>query len=146
MLFFAVSIASCGTDTDTGEFVVGSDYLSINNKVVLIDTMTVEMSTINFDSLVTSSQSRILVGNYDDPIFGKIKSSSYFQLSTDTYSLCTAGGSDTDATNYVLDSISMILRYDNYYYGDTTKAQTFNIHRLTQKVKPNIDDNQFYNN
>ena len=146
MLFFAIAIISCGTDTDAGEFVVGSDYLAVNNKVVLIDTMTVEMSTVNFDSLVTSSQNRMLIGNYDDPIFGKVKSATYFQLLPSSYSLNTGTGSDTDATNYVLDSISMILKYDNYYYGDTTKVQTFDIHRLTQKVKPNTDDNQFYNN
>ncbi|MGO4772140.1 DUF4270 family protein [Flavobacterium sp. W22_SRS_FK3] len=145
MLFFAFSIVSCGTDTDTGEFVVGSDYLAVNNKVILIDTVTVEMSTINFDSLITSNQSRILIGNYDDPLFGKVKSSSYFQLAPDSYSLIS-GSSDTEATNYVFDSISMILKYDNYYYGDTTKVQTFNIHRLIQKVKPNTDDDSFYNN
>ena len=78
MLFFLITMLSCGTDTDAGEFVVGSDYLALSNKVVLIDTVTVEMSTINFDSLVTSSQSRILIGNYYDPIFGKVKSNSYF--------------------------------------------------------------------
>ena len=127
MLFFAIAIISCGTDTDAGEFVVGSDYLAVNNKVVLIDTMTVEMSTVNFDSLVTSSQNRMLIGNYDDPIFGKVKSTTYFQLLPSSYSLNTGTGSDTDATNYVLDSISMILKYDNYYYGDTTKVQTFDI-------------------
>ena len=145
MLFFLIAIFSCGTDTDAGEFVVGSDYLALNNKVVLIDTVTVEMSTINFDSLVTSSQNRILIGNYDDPIFGKVRSNSYFQLSAGSYSL-NNGGSDTESTNYVFDSISMILKYDNYYYGDTTKVQTFDIHRLTQKVKPNTDDDSFYNN
>lgn len=145
MLFFLITIVSCGTDTDAGEFVVGSDYLALNNKVILIDTVTVEMSTINFDSLVTSSQSRILIGNYDDPIFGKVKSNSYFQLAPGSYSL-NNGGSDTETTNYVFDSISMILKYDNYYYGDTTKVQTFNIHRLTQKVKPNSEDASFYNN
>lgn len=144
MFFFAVTMLSCGTDTDAGEFVVGSDYLAVNNKVILIDTVTVEMSTINFDSLVTSSQSRILVGNYDDPIFGKVKSNSYFQLAG-TYSLASSG-SDTEYTNFVFDSISMVLKYDNYYYGDTTKVQTFDIHRLTQKVKPNTDDDSFYNN
>ena len=80
MLVFALTMISCGTDTDAGEFVVGSDYLAVSNKVILIDTVTVEMSTINFDSLVTSSQSRILIGNYEDPLFGKIKSNSYFQL------------------------------------------------------------------
>lgn len=145
MFFFALSLISCGTDTDAGEFVVGSDYLALNNKVILVDTMTVEMSTINLDSLITSGQSRILIGNYDDPIFGKIKSDSYFQLSTTTYALNNSG-SDTEAVKFVFDSISMILKYDNYYYGDTTKVQTFDIHRLIQKVKPNTEDNNFYNN
>ncbi|KAF2511920.1 DUF4270 family protein [Flavobacterium foetidum] len=144
-LFFAITMISCGTDTDTGEFVVGSDYLALSNKVIMIDTVSVDMSTINFDSLVTSSQSRILIGNYDDPVFGKVKSNSYFQLSTSTYSLINTG-SDTESVNFVFDSISMILKYDNYYYGDTTKVQTFNIHRLNQKVKPNTDDSKFYNN
>lgn len=145
MFFFLVTILSCGTDTDAGEFVVGADYLALSNKVILIDTVTVEMSTINFDSLVTSSQSRILIGNYDDPVFGKVKSNSYFQLASSSYTL-NNGGSDTETTNYVFDSIAMILKYDNYYYGDTTKVQTFDIHRLTQKVKPNSEDDSFYNN
>lgn len=145
MLVFALTMISCGTDTDAGEFVVGSDYLALSNKVILIDTVTVEMSTINFDSLVTSSQSRILIGNYEDPIFGKIKSNSYFQLAANSYTLSSTG-SDTESVNYVFDSISMILKYDNYYYGDTTKVQTFDIHRITQKVKPNTDDDSFYNN
>jgi Domain of unknown function (DUF4270) len=145
MLFFAATMISCGTDADAGEFVVGSDYLAVNNKVILIDTLTVDMSTINFDSLVTSNQSRILIGNYEDPIYGKIKSNSYFQLASASYALNNSG-SDTEVTNFVFDSISMILKYDNYYYGDTTKVQTFDIHRLTQRVKPNTDDNNFYNN
>lgn len=144
MFFFAIAIVSCGTDADAGEFVVGSDYLALNNKVVLIDTVTVDMSTINLDSLVTSGQSRILVGNYDDPVFGKVKSNSYFQLASTGYALIN-NGSDTESVNYVFDSISMILKYDNYYYGDTTKVQTFDIHRLTQRVKPNSDDSNFYN-
>ncbi len=145
MFFFALSLISCGTDTDAGEFVVGSDYLALNNKVILVDTLTVEMSTINLDSLITSGQNRILIGNYDDPLFGKVKSDSYFQLSTTTYALNNSG-SDTEAVKYVFDSISMILKYDNYYFGDTTKVQTFDIHRLIQKVKPNTEDNNFYNN
>lgn len=145
MLFLTVTMISCGTDSDAGDFVVGSDYLAVGNKVILIDTLTVDMSTINFDSLVTSNQSRILIGNYEDPIYGKIKSNSYFQLAAESYAL-KSSGSDTETTNYVFDSISMILKYDNYYYGDTTKVQTFDIHRLTQKVKPNIEDKSFYNN
>jgi hypothetical protein len=40
----------------------------------------------------------------------------------------------------------MILRYDDYYYADTTKVQTLNIHRVLKKFKPNVDDDNFYNN
>lgn len=123
---------------------MGSDYLSINNKVLLIDTLTVDVSTINFDSLVTSNQSRILIGNYTDPILGEVKSESYFELTPTTYTL--GSSSDTQTINYVFDSIAMILKYDRYYYGDTTKVQTINIHQLTQKVKPVVGDDSFYNN
>ena len=144
LLLFLALFTSCQTDNLEGDFVVGSDYLSVNNKVLLIDTLTVEVSTINFDSLVTSSQSRILIGNYTDPILGKVKSESYFELTPDSYTLGTS--SDTETVNYVFDSIALILKYDRYYYGDTTKVQTINIHQLTQKVKPNLDDDSFYNN
>jgi hypothetical protein len=143
-ILFITLFTSCQTDNLEGDFVVGSDYLSINNKVLLIDTLTVDVSTINFDSLVTSNQSRILLGNYTDPIVGKIKSESYFELTPDTYNI--GNGFDTETISYEFDSIAMILKYDRYYYGDTTKTQTINIHQLTQKVKPNVDDNNFYNN
>lgn len=145
LLFLGFCVVSCNTDADAGEFVVGSDYLSIGNKVILIDTLTVDMSTINFDSLVTSSQNRVLLGNYDDPIFGKTKSDSYFQLTATDYKL-NIEDSDTNLPNYVYDSIAMILKYDNYFFGDTTQTQILDIHRLTQKVNPNREDKNFYNN
>ncbi len=145
LFLFMMLFLACQTDNSEGDFVVGSDYLSIKNKVIMIDTLTVNVSTINFDSLVTSNQNRILIGNYTDPIFGKVKSESYFKLTSTSYNLGSTI-SDTETINYVFDSIAVILRYDRYYYGDTTKIQTINIHQLTQKVKPNVDDESFYNN
>ncbi|WP_269221746.1 DUF4270 family protein [Flavobacterium sp. IMCC34518] len=144
-MFLSILMVSCDSDVDAGKFVVGSDYLSIKNKVISIDTMTVTLSTIRLDSLVTSSESRILVGNYDDPLFGTIKADSYFQVLTSSFNLYSQN-SDTDATGYVFDSIAMIMRYDDYYYADTTKVQTLNVHRVLQKFKPNKEDNSFYNN
>lgn len=145
LLLFIALFTSCQTDNLDGDFVVGSEYLSINNKVLLIDTLTVNVSTINFDSLVTSNQSRILIGNYTDPILGKVKSDSYFELTPTSYNLGSSS-SDTQTINYKFDSIAVILKYDRYYYGDTTKAQTINIHQLTQKVKHSEEDSNFYNN
>lgn len=144
LFFLSVLIVSCDSDTDLGKLVVGADYLAIKNKVIEIDTVTLDVSTIKLDSLVSSGQSRILVGNYDDPLFGKIKSDSYFQFSTSRFNLNVAD-SDTEATGYVFDSIAMILRYDDYYYADTTKVQTLNIRRVIQRFKPNVDDKSFYN-
>jgi hypothetical protein len=145
LIFSGLLIVSCDSDTDAGEFVVGADYLAIKNKVISIDTVTIDVSTIKLDSLVTSRESRILVGNYDDPIFGKVKADSYFQVSTTAFNLYSQN-SDTDATGYVFDSIAMILKYDDYYYADTTKVQTLNIHRVLKKFKPNVEDDSFYNN
>lgn len=145
LIFSGLFIISCDSDIDAGEFVVGADYLALNNKVISIDTLTVNVSTVKLDSLITSSESRILVGNYDDPLFGKVKSDSYFQVSTTSYNLYSQN-SDTDATGYVFDSIVMIMRYDDYYYADTTKVQTLNIHRVLKNFKPNVNDNSFYNN
>lgn len=144
LIFSALFIVSCDSDADQGDFVVGADYLAIKNKVISIDTLTIDVSTIKMDSLVTSSESRILVGNYDDPLFGKIKSDSYFQVSANSFSLISQS-SDTDATGYVFDSIAMIMRYDDYYYADTTKVQTLDIHRVLKNFKPNVNDNSFYN-
>lgn len=144
LLLFISLFSACQTDNAEGKFVVGSDYLSINNKVLLIDTLTVNVSTINMDSLITSNKSRILIGNYTDPILGKVTSESYLKLTPDSYYIGSSD-SDTQTVKYVFDSIAMILKYDRYYYGDTTKTQTINIHQLTQKVKPNTDDTNFYN-
>jgi hypothetical protein len=145
LIFLGLLMVSCDSDTDQGDFVVGSDYLAVNNKVISIDTLTVDVSTIKMDSLVSSSQSRILVGNYDDQLFGKVKSDSYFQVTANAFNLYNQS-SDTESTGYVFDSIAMIMRYDDYYYADTTKVQTLDIHRVLKNFKPNVNDNSFYNN
>lgn len=144
MLLFSVFISSCNTDTDTGDFVVGADYLGISNNVIQIDTLSVDVSTVKLDSLVTSSQSRILVGYYVDPVFGKVQSDSYFQLYGNTYSLYS-DNSDTESSNYVFDSIRMVMKLDKYYYGDTTKSYSFSIHKLNEKVKASLEDGTFHN-
>lgn len=145
LLFLGLLTVSCDSDTDAGEFVVGADYLTLKNKVISIDTVTINVSTIKLDSLITSGGDRILVGNYDDPLFGKVKADAYFQVATSSFNLYSQN-SDTEATGYVFDSIAMILRYDKYYYADTTKVQTLNIHRVLKKFKANTEDANFYNN
>ncbi|AWG20322.1 hypothetical protein FFWV33_01675 [Flavobacterium faecale] len=144
LLILGVIAISCDSDIDAGNFVVGSEFLQTNNNVILVDTFAVNVSTIQIDSLVTSSRLRIAVGSYTDPIFGKVEAKSYFQLTGDSYSI-NATSSDTDGSSYVFDSIRMVMKLDRYYYGDTLKVHSFDIHRLQQNVKATLEDGTFHN-
>lgn len=127
---------SCNTDgLNESDFVAGESFTNSNIRVIFTDTMTVEVSTVKFDSIITSDASRILVGQYTDPVFGTIKSSGYFELLPSTYSI-------NSEAEY--DSIALYLKYDAYYYNDTTVSNTIHIRRLTQKLRPN-DGSDFYN-
>lgn len=129
LILTAISLSSCHNLTDDG-LIVGDEETNSNLKVIKIDTLTVKFSTYKFDSLITSNASRILIGQYEDPIFGKIKASSFFELKPTTYSI------DEDA---VFDSICMVLKYDDYYINDTLQPCTFHVRRISENVKPEED-------
>jgi hypothetical protein len=128
-----VFLASCTTDDTTYE--VGSDFIENNIQVRVIDTFSIKAGTIKLDSLITSSSNRVLLGSVIDENLGHLSAKSYLQLITSSFSI------DSEA---VYDSIGMILNYDNYYYGDTTKIQTYKLHRITETFEPEEGDD-FYN-
>ena len=128
-----VFLASCTTDDST--YPVGSDFIDNDIQVRIIDTFSIKAGTIKLDSLVTSSTSRILLGSVIDENFGHLSAKSYLELIGSSFNI------DSDA---VYDSIGMILNYDNYYYGDTTKIQTYQLHRITETFEPEEGD-KFYN-
>lgn len=129
-----VSILSC--ETDNSGFPVGEDWINLDTKVYFIDTLSIEVSTFKFDSLTTSNTSRLLIGSYNDPVFGITKSKSYAQLSNSIYSL------DDEA---VFDSIALILNYDSYFYNDTIPSQKINVYQVTDDIEPDDDTDNFYN-
>ncbi|MBC9795018.1 DUF4270 family protein [Sinomicrobium weinanense] len=126
---------ACGDNLYDTDFEAGEDFTDSNVRVLSIDTLTVEMSTIKFDSLITSGATRILVGQYMDTVFGKTTASSYFELLPDSYNVDNNG---------VYDSISLFLGYDQYYYNDTLRTSSIHVKRLTSRVKP-VDGDSFYN-
>lgn len=128
-------LASCSIDMeDMPTLIVGEEFTNSKVRVIKIDTFNVELSTFKFDSLSTSSTNRLLVGQYEDDYFGRIKSSSFFEFNASFFDI------DTDA---VIDSVGLILGYDKYFYSDTTKISTINIHVLTDFLK--TDDEAFFN-
>ncbi|MDR9457622.1 MAG: DUF4270 family protein [Salegentibacter sp.] len=116
------------------ESTIGDKWINSDTRIILFDTLSVKSSTLKLDSLIVSGSERVLIGQYDDPVFGKVNSKSYFQFLPTRYNI------DSEAK---YDSIAFILRYDRYSTGDTLFSQKFLISEVTEDLKPH---DQFYYN
>ncbi|MGA0557818.1 DUF4270 family protein [Larkinella sp. VNQ87] len=96
--------------------------------VLYTDTLTIRTSTIQLDSVLNDRNVRLLVGQYNDPVFGKVSARAFGQLAirSNTGSFKTEG-------EMVYDSVRALLPY-TYIYGDTTSVQTISIHQLTEDL------------
>ncbi len=134
--FMVLLFFSCSDEGfNDSDFVAGSVFTDSNIRVMLIDTITVETSTMKFDSIITSESDRILVGKYTDPIFGVVETSSYLEILPSSYTI------DSEAE---FDSIVCYLAPDKYYYNDTLQTNTIHIKRLSENMVPKNGD-YFYN-
>lgn len=131
ILFITSLVVIISCSDDPAEFTIGEEFIESQTHLTLIDTFSVNFSTSIIDSVVTSGSGQMLIGNYEDENIGLVNSKSYFQLGApDSYSL---------DENEIYDSTSIILYYSNYYFGDTTQAFTFTIHRLTEHITYSYD-------
>lgn len=104
---------------------MNSGVLGVNSS----DTFTVNTSTFMLDPLPTGNQSLLLLGAFEDEYLGKTKSSTFFRLAQPDLS--------TEFTNDAqFDSLTIRLFYNGYYYGDTTKTITLNVHQMTEAIEP----------
>lgn len=124
---------SCNTSETIYE--VGSDFLESDVRVQVIDSFSINSGTFQLDSLITSSSSRILLGNVLLDDNRRIYSKSFLELSASSYDI---------STEAIYDSIVMVLNYDNYSYGDTTNVHKINVHRIKETFEPE-DGSNFYN-
>lgn len=129
ILFFSLFISAlllfnCNSDEITS-LSVGEDFTSTNIRVLSIDTFSVELSTMKFDSIITSGYGRLLLGQYNDEYVGTVNASAYLRVHPSSYYM------DDDA---VLDSVGLILGYDQYFYNDTTLTSSISIHKLEEKM------------
>ena len=99
------------------------------------DTLMVASATVMLDSVITSSQTGAIVGNYKDPVFGKVSAKLYTQLTLPydannvAYAALVLPDADKDVAVY--DSMYVYLVHNGFVYGDSTKPITLSIHRLT---------------
>ncbi|TXK45708.1 DUF4270 domain-containing protein [Pontibacter qinzhouensis] len=95
--------------------------------VFYTDTVTVHVSTVQLDSVVTSGMGTILVGNYSDPLVSKTATHAYFQVGL--------GNSWALDEESVFESVELVLPYTGYSYGDTTQAIQLDVHRLVNSIQ-----------
>jgi len=133
LLLLFLLLTTCDSDLDT--LTLGSDLVKPDNKLIVIDTFSIEMYTVIMDSIQTSGKELLLTGMYNDEKTGKIVSKSYFQTGLQDYSI--------DDEEYY-DSISLIIIRSGYSYGDTTLRQRLTVHKLSDDLKLS-DQDYFYN-
>ncbi len=118
-----ILISACTDKTSQiGADLVPNGPLSDLNR---IDTMSMNAYSVKVDSVLTTGQAENLIGFLNDPVFGKVVSSTYAQLIPDAFSFKGFDG-------YVLDSVVFSLKYSKSYYGDTLTTQTIHIHEITE--------------
>lgn len=119
-------LASCEKQPDLGQF--GYSNVSDNNSanIVVVDSSTILLSTVYVDSVASAATTYLQVGTYNDPYLGQVTSQAYLQLRPPV-SLPTL-----DPQRDFYDSIGMaiLFRKSNPYYGDTTLAQSFEVHQV----------------
>ena len=119
-------ISSC--TKQTVEF--GSDGTEGDPNIMMIDSFSVNLSTLQVDSFSTSGSSHFIVGSHNDPQLGYIGAKSYFQITAPSLDL-------RDCSNCMLDSIDLRLTLSSGYMGDTTKPFTINVYEVTQAMDSN---------
>lgn len=138
--FFSLLIllASCNSN-GFEEQELGGNLIDNSTDVRLIDTFTINTSTVIVDSMATSGANSLTVGRYVDPLLGKVRSTGYSKIGLGT------GGFKLEKNDQpVYDSIVFITYYANAFYGDTTKTQNLSMHRVVEEIEVE-DDGKLYN-
>ncbi len=109
----------------------GSDTLSNDPNIRMIDTLTVEVSTFQLDSFVTRNTNVFILGRQQDPAFGIVEAKAYFEI--------TAPANDlANCTNCLFDSLEFRTKFTGTFTGDSTVPFTFSLHQLTQVMDEDL--------
>ena len=110
---------------------IGLDVLPEGEEMPIawVDTFTIEARTILYDSVLTSGLTSYLLGDFADPIFGRVKSDLYTQLRLASVPFNPGSGQQ-------IDSIILNIAYAGSY-GNTSKlggVMRFGVYKLTDDV------------
>lgn len=116
-----------GCQSEDNQFEIGVDLVKVKTEINMVDSFSVKLSTVKFDSIPTSGQSTGLFGYFDDQTTGSLQVNSYmnFDLSSSLSSI---------TEDDIFDSICMRLKYADYNIGDSTQMQKLSIYQLADEL------------
>ncbi|MEM1136072.1 MAG: DUF4270 family protein [Bacteroidota bacterium] len=129
----AFTMVQCNFPSSLGEDIVQSEILD----VVYVDTVSLNLSTVIYDSLVTSNTARHLVGYRNDADIGSINSKAFFKIVPDS----VTNFPDEDA-RYLYAEFEFF--YDGYFYYDTAQDFKISFHIMDKELE--LDDDDFLYN
>jgi hypothetical protein len=136
LLLFTISAGMASCEKETIDF--NSPFVDNNStNIILVDSSTLELSTIYVDSFPTSGSGTLFAGNYTDPKFGNISAESYLQIGLPPAVTFPLGS--------VFDSAEIILKLNKTYYGDTSVPYTVSVHQLTESLQFSDKQSASYN-
>lgn len=125
LLLFAVcsGLLSCEDPSEVG-LSLNADGTGIG---VFVKELVLPVDNIYIDSLRTDGDRRLLVGRYDDPIFGNSVSQAVTQLRPASFVYTDLDADRALIDDYVLDSVILQLKL-NYYHSDNVgQSQTIKV-------------------
>lgn len=134
VLLVGAFLMACDDPEEIGTELFGQDI-----GLAYTDTLTVEASTIQLDSMQTSGIPSVFVGSMSHPVFGDYTAKTFFQpTNIDTIKIDTAGTNAYKASLVEsVDSLALYLVFRRVA-GDTTKAQTFKLYRVKSSATPTV--------
>lgn len=124
-LLLAAAVSSCQKTGFSYNNVVDNNQ---NTDYILSDTLTVNVKTVQQDSVPTSGTEVLLAGKRTDPLFGTAAIQSYFQIAQPATVDIPVNGS-------AYDSMVLIMRPNGYMAGDSTIPQEFQVYRVTSTIQ-----------
>lgn len=109
------------------EIQFGTEQADPYIKITREDSVQVSISTFVMDSFSTTKPASFLVGSYRDAELGLVTTKPYLQLMNPSLPDITP-----DAK---FDSITLIIRPNKVYYGDTTQSQTLEVRELSAPIE-----------
>lgn len=135
MAIICVSAAASCTSSYTE---IGNNWLEVNERVVMIDTCSVNISNIRLDSVRTSGGNTVYAGCRKSSYWGKTALSSYLTFKmTDDYEDSSTPEYEAKVT---FDSLTLYMVPDSTFCGDTLLPMTLQAYRLSETVE--LNDNQ----